>query len=98
MRSSFAPGCEKKFFEVGPKKEECEKGVGAKRVGAKQFRNWVRKKIFRALCARTHFFKILEIHPKMLLPIELGLIGVGFSLFFESQHRQDPLRKLKVIN
>ena len=42
------PGA-KKIFEVGPKKEECEKGGGCGPVshpGA--------KKIFRALRARTH--------------------------------------------
>ena len=38
------PGA-KNIFEAGPKREECEKGVGAKRVGAKQFCTWVRKEI-----------------------------------------------------
>ena len=52
VRSSFAPGCEKKIFEVGPKKEECEKGGGCEAVS-----HLGAKKNFRALRARTHLKK-----------------------------------------
>ena len=50
-KSSLPPGsgCKKgwvrkKIFEVGPKKEECEKGGGCEKVGAVRFRTRVRKK------------------------------------------------------
>ena len=50
------PGA-KKNFEVGPKKEECEKGGGCEMVrkgGCGPVSHPGAKKIFRALRARTH--------------------------------------------
>ena len=34
------------FLKLVQKERNAKRGVGAKRVGAKQFRTWVRKKIF----------------------------------------------------
>ena len=42
----FRTRVRKKVFEVGPKKEECEKGGGCEKVGAVRFRTRVRKKFF----------------------------------------------------
>ena len=63
-KSSLPPGsgCKKgwvrkKIFEVGPKKEECEKGGGCEMVrkgGCGPVSHPGAKKIFRALRARTH--------------------------------------------
>ena len=47
------PGA-KKNFEVGPKKEECEKGGGCEKGGCEPVSHLGAKKNFRALRARTH--------------------------------------------
>ena len=53
----FRTRVRKKVFEVGPKKEECEKGGGCEMVrkgGCGPVSHPGAKKIFRALRARTH--------------------------------------------
>ena len=63
-KSSLPPGsgCKKgwvrkKIFEVGPKKEECEKGGGCEKVGAVRFRTRVRKKFFGRFAPAPTFEK-----------------------------------------
>ena len=60
------PGA-KNIFEVGPKREECEKGGGCEKGGCKLVSHLGAKKIYRALRARTHLCKILctPLYPKV---------------------------------
>ena len=50
------PGA-KNFFEVGLKGRNAKKGVGAKRMGAKQIRTWVQKKNFGRSAPAPTFVK-----------------------------------------
>ena len=52
VRSSFAPGCEKKFLKLVQKRRNAKRGVGAK-----QFRTWVRKKNFGRSAPAPTFVK-----------------------------------------
>ena len=65
-KGGWCTGCQK-IFEVGPRREKCEKGGECEKGGCEAVPHLGAKKIFRALCARTHLKIILN------TPLPLGV-------------------------